>query len=165
MITIFFVDEGQDFLEWDIDDKGKVVACRPFQGDIWIGTTVHNKDIKPGDLLDITTSDGMRHQLIHAVEKVQQPMERLVKKCVDFVSTFQELAGEISNALNEQDDVVPFCQAIAEEMRKRGMSEDAINSVLKGVSLGMENWAALLQEIEAAPNILKPQKGGDEVKK
>lgn len=72
MITVFFKDEGQDFLEWDINDEGKVVACRPFQGDIWIGTTVHNKDIKPGNLLDFTAADGFHAQLIHAVEKVQQ---------------------------------------------------------------------------------------------
>lgn len=72
MITVFFVDDGQDFLEWDLNDKGEVVDCRPFQGDIWIGTQVHNKDIKPGDYLDITTSDGIRRTLIHAVEKVQQ---------------------------------------------------------------------------------------------
>jgi hypothetical protein len=72
MITVFFVDDGQDFLEWDID-KGVVVACRPFQGWVWIGTKVHNKDIKPGDYLDITTPTGTRtHHLIHAVEKVQQ---------------------------------------------------------------------------------------------
>jgi hypothetical protein len=72
MITVFFVDEGQDFLEWDINDEGKVVACRPFQADIWMGIVVHNKDIKPGDLLDFTTpaSDCLQ-QLIHPVEKVQ----------------------------------------------------------------------------------------------
>jgi len=72
MITVFFEDDGQDFLEWDLDDKGKVVACRPFQGWVWIGTQVHNKDIKPGDHLDITTTHGIRTRLIHAVEKVQQ---------------------------------------------------------------------------------------------
>jgi hypothetical protein len=72
MITVFFVDEGQDFLEWDIDPQGKVVACRPFQSEIWVGTIVHNKDIKPGDLLDFTAVDGFHAQLIHAVEKVQQ---------------------------------------------------------------------------------------------
>jgi len=72
MITIFFVDDGQDFLKWDINDKGEVVDCRPFQGFVWIGTKVHNKDIKPGDQLDITTPDGTRRRLIHAVEKVQQ---------------------------------------------------------------------------------------------
>jgi hypothetical protein len=72
MITVSFVDEGQDFLEWDINDEGKVVGCRPFQGWVWNGTTVHNKDIKPGDLLDITTPSGLRRKLIHPVEKVQQ---------------------------------------------------------------------------------------------
>lgn len=70
MITVFFVDDGQDFLEWDINDKGEVVDCRPFQGDIWIGTKVHNKDIQLGDFLDITTSDGASRRLTHAVEKV-----------------------------------------------------------------------------------------------
>ena len=72
MITVFFVDDGQDFLEWDINDAGEVVACRPFQGWVWNGTKVHNKDIKPGDYLDITTPTGLRTKLIHAVEKVQQ---------------------------------------------------------------------------------------------
>jgi len=71
MITVFFVDDGQDFLEWDINDEGEVVDCRPFQGDIWIGTKVHNKDIKPSDYLNITRA-GMRRTLIHAVEKVQE---------------------------------------------------------------------------------------------
>jgi len=70
MITVFFVDDGQDFLEWDISDKGEVVDCRPFQGDIWIGTKVHNKDIQPGDYLEITTPKGTDRRLIHAVEKV-----------------------------------------------------------------------------------------------
>ena len=72
MITVFFVDNGQDFLEWDISDKGEVVDCRPFQGDIWIGSKVHNKDIRPGDHLDFTTPDGIDQHLIHAVEKVQE---------------------------------------------------------------------------------------------
>ena len=98
MITIFFVDDGQDFLEWDINDNGEVVDCRPFQGSVWVGTKVHNKDIKPGDQLDITmptrgdhtqqipehaegshnhrmadhVPGGTRRRLIHAVAKVQQ---------------------------------------------------------------------------------------------
>lgn len=72
MITVFFEDDGQDFLEWDISDKGEVVDCRPFQGHVWIGTMVHNKDIKPGDYLDITMPDSVRRTVIHAVEKVQE---------------------------------------------------------------------------------------------
>jgi hypothetical protein len=72
MITVFFVDEGQDFLEWDIDEKGKVIDCRPFQGWLWIGKIVHNKNIKPGDFLDFAGPDGIHHKLIHAVDRVQQ---------------------------------------------------------------------------------------------
>jgi len=72
MITIFFVDDGQDFLEWDINDNGEVVDCRPFQAFVWVGTKVHNKDLKAGDQLDITTPGGIRRRLTHAVEKVQQ---------------------------------------------------------------------------------------------
>ena len=30
MIRVTFEDQGQDFLEWDIED-GVVVDCRPFQ--------------------------------------------------------------------------------------------------------------------------------------
>lgn len=70
MITVFFADDGQDFLQWDIKD-GEVVACRPFQGFVWVGTKVHNEDIKPSDYLDITTHTGTRTRLIHAVEKVK----------------------------------------------------------------------------------------------
>lgn len=71
MFTIFFEDDGQDFLEWDVTDSGEVCDCRPFQGDVWIGTKVHNEDIKPGDHLDVTTPDGIERQIVHAVEKVE----------------------------------------------------------------------------------------------
>lgn len=37
--TITFQDQGQDFLEWDIKDR-KVVECRPFQADLWVGSKV-----------------------------------------------------------------------------------------------------------------------------
>ena len=69
--TVTFVDEGQDFLEWDIEFSeegkpgevliGKVVDCRPFQADTWIGTEVYGADIRPGDLLSIVPrSTGKR---------------------------------------------------------------------------------------------------------
>ncbi|MCY1408136.1 hypothetical protein D3C76_654870 [compost metagenome] len=40
MQTIYFEDLGQDFLEWDIDRNGVVVASRPFQAEVWCGTVV-----------------------------------------------------------------------------------------------------------------------------
>ena len=70
MITVFFVDDGQDFLEWDVNDKGEVVECRPFQGDVWVGTKILDKEFGPGAYLNITTTDGAYRRLIHAVEKV-----------------------------------------------------------------------------------------------
>ena len=69
VITVYLKDRGQDFLEWDIKD-GVVVDCRPFQGYFWNGTQVHNTDIKPGDILEITPVVGGRTTLNYPVERV-----------------------------------------------------------------------------------------------
>ncbi len=78
MLTVYFEDHGQDFLEWDIKD-GIVVACRPFQGWLWNGTKVHstissdiNTDIRPGLLLDITTRQGKRTRLRYPIERIEE---------------------------------------------------------------------------------------------
>lgn len=42
MITIEFSDHGQDFLEWDINERGTVVESRPFQHWVWSGCKVLN---------------------------------------------------------------------------------------------------------------------------
>lgn len=51
MKTIYFEDRGQDFLEWDIQDRADgtavVVACRPFQGFVWKGVLL--KKYKRGE--------------------------------------------------------------------------------------------------------------------
>lgn len=52
--TVQFRDDGQDFLEWDLDAEGVVVDSRPFQRDQWRGTRVLNTP-KPGCRLDIVT--------------------------------------------------------------------------------------------------------------
>jgi hypothetical protein len=69
MLTVYFEDHGQDFLEWDIED-GKVVGCRPFQGWLWEGRRVYNTSIQPGDFLNISCKDGRRLTINYAVEKV-----------------------------------------------------------------------------------------------
>lgn len=46
--TITFEDQGQDFLEWDIDLSNTVIACRPAQAFLWVGCVVRNRVIKPG---------------------------------------------------------------------------------------------------------------------
>ncbi len=75
MITVYLEDHGQDFLEWDIED-GVVIECRPFQGCLWNGTKVHNTDIQPGDILEITVRGG-RTTLNYPVERV---MEHALKR-------------------------------------------------------------------------------------
>lgn len=52
--TVVFQDHGQDFLEWDLDVRGRVVASRPYQGDIWNGSRVLNQP-EVGKLLSIKT--------------------------------------------------------------------------------------------------------------
>lgn len=69
MLTVEFTNRGQDFTEWDIDD-GVVVACRPFQEWVWKGTKVHNPDIQEGDILQVTTPDGMVRTLNYPIERV-----------------------------------------------------------------------------------------------
>lgn len=69
MQTIILEDHGQDFLEWDVEN-GEVVGCRPFQDWLWIGTKVHNEQIEPGDILDISTDAVGRTTLNYPVKHV-----------------------------------------------------------------------------------------------
>jgi hypothetical protein len=69
IFTVFFEDNGQDFLEWDINDDGVVVESRPFQNDIWRNTVM--KTLKEGELpLIITTHSPGVAQLKHRVVKI-----------------------------------------------------------------------------------------------
>jgi len=86
MITVYLEDHGQDFLEWDIED-GVVVDCRPFQGWLWKGAKVHNTNIQPGDLLEITRSlktsfpAGGRLILKYPVERVRMGIYKHCNLC------------------------------------------------------------------------------------
>lgn len=42
--TITFEDHGQDFLEWDINEVGDILDCRPFQAHFWKQCMVANED-------------------------------------------------------------------------------------------------------------------------
>lgn len=37
---IHFEDHHQDFLRWEIDGKGKVIGCEPFQRAVWVGKEI-----------------------------------------------------------------------------------------------------------------------------
>jgi len=39
-MKIRFEDNGQDFLEWEVDDDGQVIGCEPFQASVWCGKYV-----------------------------------------------------------------------------------------------------------------------------
>jgi hypothetical protein len=71
MTTIKFEDHGQDFLEWDIDDKGIVVDSRPCQAWLWNGTKVgDHENIKVGDFINIKPKAGVVGQLKYAVTEI-----------------------------------------------------------------------------------------------
>ena len=73
MKTIRFRDDGQDFLEWDIDSTGKILACRPFQGFVWCGARVVNhRTLKPGQHARIRISSiaGVR-PLLHTIARIE----------------------------------------------------------------------------------------------
>lgn len=40
--TIEFEDHGQDFLEWDIAEDGRVLESRPYQSEVWTQYRVVN---------------------------------------------------------------------------------------------------------------------------
>jgi hypothetical protein len=47
--TIHFVDHGQDFLEWDLNDEGIVIAVRPAQEWAYKGYKVYEPEkLAPG---------------------------------------------------------------------------------------------------------------------
>lgn len=39
MLTVNFKDEGQDFLEWILNNDNVIVDCQPFQSRVWVGRT------------------------------------------------------------------------------------------------------------------------------
>lgn len=59
--TITFEDHGQDFLEWDIDLSNTVVACRPAQGFVWLGSVITNRIIRPGGYIRFKTDKIKAH--------------------------------------------------------------------------------------------------------
>lgn len=47
-----FEDHGQDFLRWELDAKGRVIGCGPFQAFAWVGCQVLVfEKLKAGDIL------------------------------------------------------------------------------------------------------------------
>ena len=51
-MVLHFEDLGQDFLRWELDAKGRVIGCGPFQAFSWVGCQVLVfEKLKAGDSL------------------------------------------------------------------------------------------------------------------
>lgn len=75
--VLHFMDHGQDFLRWDLDAKGKVIDCGPFQGSLWIGRfVVHPEQLWVGELVryrtagDSAAAGSIRYPLVQ-IERVK----------------------------------------------------------------------------------------------
>lgn len=52
VVRLVFTDHGQDFLRWDLDSRGKVIGCAPFQAFTWVGLVVLQfRRLKAGDIV------------------------------------------------------------------------------------------------------------------
>lgn len=61
MKTILFVDYGQDFLEFDVDETGTVIDVRPFQHWVWAGIKViDHHAIERGDYVQFEREERGR---------------------------------------------------------------------------------------------------------
>lgn len=67
-VTIHFRDDGQDFLEWTVDNG--IVTDSDLQAWVWVGTKVLNKEVEPGCSLQVQFKSGTVGMLTHPVEKV-----------------------------------------------------------------------------------------------
>lgn len=74
--VVTFEDHGQDFLRWELDAKGTVIGCEPFQASIWCGNVVidHEKLVVGGTLRyktpgDASSTDSIRYPLVRIERK------------------------------------------------------------------------------------------------
>ena len=75
--TIHFEDQGQDFLEWDLEIlnpvEAKIVACRPFQSSIWCGCHVmFDKNTKRGDKITFTRDFVNANEIKYPLTKIEK---------------------------------------------------------------------------------------------
>lgn len=84
MITrITFKDEGQDFLTWDINSDGQIIACKPFQFSIWKQWNVMNKRFTVGRLIHLRKADATMtvKYPIEKVEKIDDSIDLDILNC------------------------------------------------------------------------------------
>lgn len=72
--TVVFEDHGQDFLRFHIQDR-RVVACEPFQADIWCGIEVTGFPVV-GELLEFRRDDGKLTCIKYPIARVEPLWDR-----------------------------------------------------------------------------------------
>ena len=75
--TIHFEDQGQDFLEWDLEIlssiEARVTAARPFQNDIWKGChVIFDSKTKEGDFITFTRNFVDANQIKYPLAKIER---------------------------------------------------------------------------------------------
>lgn len=70
MKTITFEDNGQDFLEWDVNEQGIVIDCRPFQKWMWCGCKVDIKSFNSGSHVNYLHPRVGAGQIKYRIEKI-----------------------------------------------------------------------------------------------
>ena len=58
-----FEDDGQDFLQWYINDEGIVVDCQPSQGRTWVGMKIVPDEYVKGDHLKFVRGGFLKHKI------------------------------------------------------------------------------------------------------
>jgi len=71
--TIALEDHGQDFLEWDLDADGNIIACRPAQGWLWTQRRVINhSQLVSGGSCVVQSPDGTQRILNYPVWAIRK---------------------------------------------------------------------------------------------
>lgn len=71
--VLHFTDHGQDFLRWELDARGKVIGCKPFQARVWCGKHVmHHEQLWAGDLVRYRTMGESA-----SADNIRYPLERV----------------------------------------------------------------------------------------
>ena len=71
--VLHFTDHGQDFLRWELDARGVVIGCEPFQASVWVGNRVlHHQALRAGDIVHfVSKGDSASRNIRYLLERVE----------------------------------------------------------------------------------------------
>lgn len=78
-MKIYFEDKMQDFLEWELDKKGFVIDCQPFQGWVWNGTQVILETIEIGARPKVILKSDKARKGIRGVKDITEMNYKIIK--------------------------------------------------------------------------------------